>query len=683
MSTEQNIGSYQILYRLGKGGSSEVFAAKGPWDQKVAIKIQRRPKKRRRFLQELDIPNSFYHPCLTPIYGYGINNEGWSYLVMDLIEGNSAATYTRKMPINKKIIEAVRVCGQVAEALGKMHEKNWIHGDIKSKNILIDRSRQPHLIDFELARPLHETGRGGFFGTRSYAPPEQHEGKKLTTSVDLYALACVLIRMITDNLPYERISNSKQAYIRKITPPSIASSVPPKLKQLLLQTLSPNPKDRPQEGYIFSRLLYDSINYTPPEPPTPKTYSLSELSNILKEGGLNVRSYIPHLYYFTGASRELAHMFVEQKKEAQQQGWVPPEFGLQWRKKLYEYPSKTIRCMILLAALGGNLRSNTLAAALNISRRALKEELVKSPDILVYNNGRWNLRFGALDSIILNHRSAPETIRLLNSSKLQDLIYCRIARYISKGNFTEACNLLRVWIDEKADTFRQWIFLQRLLRKGVQLEQYRKILLYRLEGDWIAALHLQTSNEAKQMLKCLESINQGAFHVIGTLKKLCRSNQIDVMIGARAVYSEWHIANGRFHKAARKLKRLCTETDMYPQSIGLQQRAIMHTHLAQTLMLHKIGTQLEQWSITDSHRQMIQRLKNGSLDQNHIPMDKLINRLPYLKARSEIQNRNPNDQSIEALPFSLSLGDRAALLSNPIWRDYEQKLRLPPSPKSV
>ena len=92
---------------------------------------------------------------------------------------------------------------------------------------------------------------------------------------------------------------------------------------------------------------------------------------------------------------------------------------------------------------------------------------------------------------------------------------------------------------------------------------------------------------------------------------------------------------------------------------------------------------MEKWSITDSHRQMIQRLKNGTLNQNHIPMDKLTNRLPYLKARSEIQNRNPNAQSIEALPFSLSLGDRAALLSNPIWRDYEQKLRLPPSPKKI
>jgi hypothetical protein len=100
-------------------------------------------------------------------------------------------------------------------------------------------------------------------------------------------------------------------------------------------------------------------------------------------------------------------------------------------------------------------------------------------------------------------------------------------------------------------------------------------------------------------------------------------------------------------------------------------------------MLHKIGTQLDQWSISDSHRQIVRRLKSGELEQNYIPMDKLLSRLPYLKARYEIQQKNPKEESIEALPFSLSLGDRASLLSNPIWRDYEQKLRLPPSPKSI
>ena len=133
--TEQKIGPYRILYRLGKGGSSEVFAARGPWEQKVAIKIQRRPKKRRRFLQELDIPNSFSHPCLTPIYAFGINSEGWSYLVMDIIEGVSAASYARKLPTPNRVKDSVRICGDISEALGKLHEQNWIHGDIKSKNI--------------------------------------------------------------------------------------------------------------------------------------------------------------------------------------------------------------------------------------------------------------------------------------------------------------------------------------------------------------------------------------------------------------------------------------------------------------------------------------------------------------------------------------------------------------------
>ncbi|MEC7986089.1 MAG: serine/threonine-protein kinase [Myxococcota bacterium] len=678
---EQKIGPYRILYRLGKGGSSEVFAARGPWEQKVAIKIQRRPKKRRRFLQELDIPNSFSHPCLTPIYAFGITSDGWSYLVMDIIEGISAASYSRKIPVPNRTKESVRICSDIAEALGKLHEQNWIHGDIKSKNILVDAKGKAYLIDFELARPLNETGKGGFFGTRSYSPPEQHEGKRLTPSVDVYALASVLCRMISGDLPYDRYSNDKQAQNRRSIPPKLPKEIPQRLYDLLQRALSPYPKRRPSNGTVFAKELRRSLSLSPTKPETSKVYTLSLMATLLKDKGLNVRSYLPHLYYFSGGSQSLAHLFADHKKQNDSRSWVPSSFGKKWRKKLYEYPPKSIQCMILLAALGGNLRSSILASAIEGSTKELGEQLSQQKEILVYENGRWSLRFGALDSIILNHPNAVETLKLLNSPKIQGLVYCKIARYISRGNFMEACMTLKSWIDEEADTIRQWVFLQRLMRKGVSLEHYRKILLCRLDGDWIAALHLQANQDAKNLLKCLESINYGSFHIIGTIQKLCRSSRLDVMIGARALYAEWHIANGRFHEAVQKLKLLCKSQDIYPQNIGLQQRALMHSHLAQKLMRKKVSSILEQWSTNDSHRKLVERIRDGEFNQHFIPMDRLRQRIPYLKACHELKQKKPDLKCIQALPFSLSLRDRAALLSNPIWRSYEKELGLPPAPK--
>ena len=50
---------YRVLESLGKGGSGEVFLGLDPFGDSVAIKIQRRPRKRNRFMQEYKILNEF------------------------------------------------------------------------------------------------------------------------------------------------------------------------------------------------------------------------------------------------------------------------------------------------------------------------------------------------------------------------------------------------------------------------------------------------------------------------------------------------------------------------------------------------------------------------------------------------------------------------------------------------
>ena len=77
---------YRVLESLGRGGSGEVFLGVDPFQRPVAIKIQRRPRKRLRFMQEYKILNEFPHPSLVSVYEFGLLNEGWSYLVLELIE---------------------------------------------------------------------------------------------------------------------------------------------------------------------------------------------------------------------------------------------------------------------------------------------------------------------------------------------------------------------------------------------------------------------------------------------------------------------------------------------------------------------------------------------------------------------------------------------------------------------
>ena len=122
------------------------------------------------------------------------------------LDGRSIAyKYASNVPEDKKksFIEILDLAISISKTIHVFHGKEWIHGDIKSKNILVRPDHIPILIDFELTAPS-KTGRGKFFGTRSYAPPEQHRGENLTPSVDIYSLTTILCKMISRVHPFPK-----------------------------------------------------------------------------------------------------------------------------------------------------------------------------------------------------------------------------------------------------------------------------------------------------------------------------------------------------------------------------------------------------------------------------------------------------------------------------------------------
>ena len=137
---------YRVLESLGRGGSGEVFLGVDPFKHSVAIKIQRRPRKRLRFMQEYKILNEFPHPSLVSVYEFGLLSEGWSYLVLELIDGKSATGHVRSLYGSQRLYKCLQIAIKISEAFGSLHQMNWIHGDIKSNNILVDGNGIPHLI---------------------------------------------------------------------------------------------------------------------------------------------------------------------------------------------------------------------------------------------------------------------------------------------------------------------------------------------------------------------------------------------------------------------------------------------------------------------------------------------------------------------------------------------------------
>jgi len=204
---EMLTGAYDVQRELGGGGMSRVFLARdlklGRW---VVIKLL--PSELTvgltvdRFRREIQIAATLRHPHIVPLLDAG-EIDGTAYYTMPFIEGESLRARLQRdhvIPLR----EAIRLGGEVAEALSYAHQQGVIHRDIKPGNILLD-SGHAVVTDFGIARALSEssltvTG-AGHIGTLAYMSPEQASGHALDGRSDIYSLACVLYEMVTGLSP--------------------------------------------------------------------------------------------------------------------------------------------------------------------------------------------------------------------------------------------------------------------------------------------------------------------------------------------------------------------------------------------------------------------------------------------------------------------------------------------------
>ena len=125
LSPGDKLGPYEILAPLGAGGMGEVYKARDTrLDRIVAVKVSQE-RFSDRFEREAKAVAALNHPHICQLYDVGPN-----YLVMEFVEGE---TLRGPLPLD----EALRIAGQIAEALAAAHEKGIVHRDLKPGNILI------------------------------------------------------------------------------------------------------------------------------------------------------------------------------------------------------------------------------------------------------------------------------------------------------------------------------------------------------------------------------------------------------------------------------------------------------------------------------------------------------------------------------------------------------------------
>ena len=126
-----------------------------------------------------------------------------------------------------------------------------IHRDLKSQNIIINRTNQIKIIDFGLARSKHlegMTATGLIMGTPEYMAPEQVAGKNVDECTDIYSFGIILFELLTGTVPFSgetAISiGFKQIRDDPPSPRSLNRKISEELEQVILKALKKDPKDR-------------------------------------------------------------------------------------------------------------------------------------------------------------------------------------------------------------------------------------------------------------------------------------------------------------------------------------------------------------------------------------------------------------------------------------------------------
>jgi len=219
-------GQYEIKETLGAGGFGVTYLADDfKRKTQVAIKTinvqtlqnQYRTKhgstegfdgylqeQQDKFNSEAMVLASFDHPHIVKVYPELFLSEGISCMVMEYVKGKNLESCKYKKGLFSEA-EALTIMEEIGSALTYIHQRNYLHRDIKPQNILLrEDDGKAILIDFGLAREVNFAELMSLTNatTPVFAPPEQFERRgKFTSALDIYSLAATLFVLLAVDEP--------------------------------------------------------------------------------------------------------------------------------------------------------------------------------------------------------------------------------------------------------------------------------------------------------------------------------------------------------------------------------------------------------------------------------------------------------------------------------------------------
>jgi serine/threonine protein kinase len=262
----EHLGSVSLVRRLGNGRHCQVWEARDG-ERAVAVKVLEpsmgSDRGQRQLLRhELKVARGLDHPHVIRIDRL-VEYPGPPHLVMELFPHPNLRRQIFA-GVDQLAPKVERIVRELAEALAHIHDRGWVHRDLKPDNVLVAPDGQVKLIDLAIA--ARSGGWLGLFaprppaqGTPSYMSPEQIRRQSLTPRSDIYSYGCLLYELLTGKPPYagDSLNDLLNRHISAPLPSAEATNhnVTRAAGDFLRQLLAKKPADRPDSMQSVLRQL--------------------------------------------------------------------------------------------------------------------------------------------------------------------------------------------------------------------------------------------------------------------------------------------------------------------------------------------------------------------------------------------------------------------------------------------